>query len=441
MTLDSMIPVLLLITVLAPLCGFAVIALFAIGRERSSEPFIRFVTKASYRISLCGLFALLAALLAQPEHSMTVRLQPWFSFIGSNFELSFLLDPLSVGFLALTLILTNLIGDFSESYIHREPGYERFSLLFLLAAFGMILIVTGDHLGMILIGWEFLGISSALLIAFFSVRAAPVKHGLLVFIVYRIADLGLILSLFYAHSHFGHVSFSHLFQEPIAPSATVTVLGCLLLFSALGKSSLLPFIPWLPRAMEGPTPSSALFYGAFAVHAGPYLLLRCAPIVDASLALSTALVLLGLLSALFSSLLGRIRSDVKTSLAYASMTQIALIYMEIGLHWYWVAAIHTAGHMCLRTYQFLRAPSALHDIHVREKLGIGLAERHSFFDRFLSRSSQSWLYRLAFEEGGVHALYYRYLINPFLNTGRRLAAWERRSEEELEQLFEQERTP
>src|SRR2546425_4003263 len=142
--------------------------------------------------------------------------------------------------------------------------------------------------------------------------------------------------------------------------------GALLLIAASGKSALIPFSGWLQRAMEGPTPSSAVFYGALSVHLGTFLLLRVGPVLKASPLLSAAVVTLGVISAIYGAMVARVQSDVKTALAFASLTQVGIITAEIGLGLRYIALIHIIGHACLRTLQLLRAPALLQDYHLLE---------------------------------------------------------------------------
>ena len=137
------------------------------------------------------------------------------------------------------------------------------------------------------------------------------------------------------------------------------LVGLLLLVAAAGKSALVPFCGWLPRAMEGPTPSSAIFYGALSVHLGAFLLLRVSPILELSLPLSIAVGVLGLTSAIFGALFARVQTDIKSALAFASLTQVGIIVAEIGCGLRYIALIHIIGHACLRTLQLLRAPTLL----------------------------------------------------------------------------------
>ncbi len=154
-------------------------------------------------------------------------------------------------------------------------------------------------------------------------------------------------------------------QASMNPTAAL-VIGLLLLFAAAGKSALIPFSDWLPRAMEGPTPSSAVFYGALSVHLGAYLLLRVSPLLQLSLLLSAAVVVLGISSAVYAAVTARVQTDVKSALAFASLTQVGIITAEIGMGWNYLALVHMIGHAILRTLQLLRAPSLLQDHHTLE---------------------------------------------------------------------------
>src|SRR5207249_5856146 len=145
--------------------------------------------------------------------------------------------------------------------------------------------------------------------------------------------------------------------------SSATLIALLLIVAVAGKSALLPFSSWLPRAMEGPTPSSAVYYGSLSIHAGCFLLLRAAPLLEHAPAARLLAGGLGAATALFAGTTTRVQSDVKSSLAYASLTQVGIIIAEIAVGWYTLAFIHLAGHACFRLLQFLSAPNVLHDLH------------------------------------------------------------------------------
>src|SRR5262249_9605432 len=176
------------------------------------------------------------------------------------------------------------------------------------------------------------------------------------------------------------------------------LVGLLLVVAAAGKSALVPFSGWLPRAMEGPTPSSAVFYGALSVHLGAYLLLRVSPILEASAWLAAAVVALGLATALYAYLAGTVQTDIKSALAFASLVQVGLIVAEIGLGLRYVALVHLLGNACLRTLQFIRAPTLLHDYHLLENaIGEHLPRSREPLGRLAPGRFRTWLYRFALE--------------------------------------------
>jgi len=283
-------------------------------------------------------------------------------------------------------------------------------------------------------GWELVGLSSALLVAFFHERLAPPRNGLRVWVVYRVSDAALLVAAVVMHHLAGSGDFGRMFGVGAWPDdrATVTegqalVVGSLLLVAAAGKSALVPFSGWLPRAMEGPTPTSAVFYGALSVHLGAYLLLRASPLLEASPALATAVVGLGLLTALFAYLSGSVQTDIKSALAFASLVQVGIIVAEIGVGWRYVPLVHLLGHAFLRTMQFIRAPTLLHDYHTLENaVGEHLPRSGGPLGRLLPAGTHLWLYRFCLERGYLDAVLSTCLVGPFVRAFRaceRLERW------------------
>jgi NAD(P)H-quinone oxidoreductase subunit 5 len=179
--------------------------------------------------------------------------------------------------------------------------------------------------------------------------------------------------------------------------------------------------------MEGPTPSSAVFYGSLSVHLGAFLLLRVSPIIELSLWLSAAIVILGLSTALFGTIAGRVQTDIKSALAFASLTQVGIIVAEIGLGLRYLALIHIIGHACLRTLQLLRAPTLLHDYHSLENaIGGHLPRRASVWERLLPENTRAWIYRFALERGYLDAVLTDYVVIPFVRFFRWCDALERK---------------
>ncbi len=220
----------------------------------------------------------LAALSGTPgDAAVVVTFGNWFAVHEYRFPLVLMADRLSLPFLGMTVVLSGLVGEFSATYLHREQGFFRFFLLLHLFAFGSLLAFAAGSFDLLAGGWELVGITSVLLIAFFQQRTAPVENALRVFGVYRACDIGLLLGIFAMHHWAGTASFAD--GMPALTGTQSTMVCLLLLLAAAGKAAQVPFSGWLPRAMEGPTPSSAIFYGAISIHAGAYLLLRVQPLL------------------------------------------------------------------------------------------------------------------------------------------------------------------
>ena len=203
------------------------------------------------------------------------------------------------------------------------------------------------------------------------------------------------------------------------------MISLLLVFAAMGKSAQVPFSNWLPMAMEGPTPSSAIFYGALSIHAGAYVLLRCEPLLEAAPVARLLLVVIGVGTALHAAAVGRVQTDLKSMLAYASMTQAGIIFAEIGLGLRVVALVHIVSHAILRSLQILRSPSALHDRHELEAaLGGHPGGGKSWLRDNLPPAAQAWLYRVSLERGFEEMAVMRLIVGPIWRLLQRIAATE-----------------
>src|SRR6185295_3594444 len=198
---------------------------------------------------------------------------------------------------------SGLIGQFSSTYLHRESGFLRFFLLLHLFAFGSLLAFAAGSFDLLAAGWEMVGITSVLLIAFFQSRTAPVENALRVFAVYRACDIGLLVGVFAMHQWAGTASFDGGF--PMLNGSHALIVCLLVLLAASGKAAQVPFSGWLPRAMEGPTPSSAIFYGAISIHAGAYLLLRVQPMIGQSKLAAALVIAIGVMTAIHGTIVGR----------------------------------------------------------------------------------------------------------------------------------------
>jgi NAD(P)H-quinone oxidoreductase subunit 5 len=349
----------------APTALGADVSLGAWTRERRIQQITAWVFALGV---LCGLAMSAVYLVADREH-FVLDIGPILSLRGYHFDLELELDAVTLPLLVLTFAVSSLVAAYSARYLHRDPGFFRFYLLLVLFALGMELIVASRSLTLLFAGWELVGLTSALLIAFFHERPAPVRHALRAYGIYRTTDLGLLVAVALLEHQERTADFDA-FGGFDARHPTLWLVGALIVFGAMGKGGIFPFTGWLPRAMEGPTPSSAIFYGALSVHASPYLLIRAAPLLLQSSSLRVAVVALGGVTVVHAFFVGRTRPDIKTALGYASVLQVGLIWMETGFGQLELALAHMLLHAVYRTWQLLRSPSELVNRHARpERVG------------------------------------------------------------------------
>lgn len=415
----SLSQVILVAVVFAPGAVFALLSLSWLLGWVPGERGISVITGWTFSGCALGLSGLVWKLVAG-HTAVIVTFGNWFAVQDYRFPMVLMADRLSLPFLAMTVVLAGLIGQFSSTYLHREPGFFRFFVLLHLFAFGSLLAFAAGSFDLLAGGWEIVGITSVLLIGFFQLRPAPVENGLRVFAVYRATDIGLLVGVFAMHHWTGTAMFTS--GIPLLAGKQVLTVCMLLLLAASGKGAQVPFSGWLPRAMEGPTPSSAIFYGAISIHAGGYLLLRIQPMLAQSALASGVVVLVGVITAIQGTIVGRVSADAKTSLAYASLTQVGVMFMEIGMGWTSIAVVHILGHAMVRTMQFLRAPSMLHDDHqMHSAIGREAAPAGGQFEDLLPETVRLWIYRWAFDRGHLDTILDRWLVQPLLDLSRLLA--------------------
>ncbi len=425
-----------LLIVLPGGCCAALGGVWLLGLRMSERPVAR-LTIACYSAVLLIVAALWWQLLSSGKAQLQTVYGNWFQVGHYHFPLALWVDYISLPLLTLSALLTALVAVFSRRYIHREAGYFRFFLLLNLFGSGILLFFAAGSFDLMIGGWEVVGVTSVLLIAFFQHRADPVQSALRVFATYRACDVGLLVGVVLMHIFVGTSEFKEILPNNIQPHTpllgnSATMVAFLLLLAALGKAAQVPFSGWLPRAMEGPTPSSAIFYGALSIHAGAYLLLRAQPIIAASAYVAETIILVGVLTACHGTFVGRTCPDAKNSIAYAAMTQLGLIFVEIGFGWQRLALWHITGHALIRTLQFLRAPSMLHDHHrVHAAAGGQLGATGAHFEALLPQAMQRWLYRLALERGHHDTALDRFAVGPLV----RLAGLLQRLEAKIAALF------
>ncbi len=405
--------------VLAPTIGFVLVSsLVVLGRTRTeaAERTVARTVHAALAVAAASSVATLFVLGARGFRPMQFALGHWFRADAYGFELSFLADIDAAMVSTLVAVLLLATSRFSEDYLHREPGYHRFFLLISAFAAGIQLIVLGGTLELLFAGWEVVGLTSVLLVGFFQERKGPVDAAVRVLVTYRLTDVGLLVAVVLFHLNLHTTSFSDLRDSETlhhASHGTLMLVGSGVLLAAMGKSAQCPFGGWLPRAMEGPTASSAVFYGSLSVHAGVYLLIRLAPLFDASPGLRVVLVLVGATTAFMAATSSQVSADAKTSLAYATVSQVGLMFVEIGLGLERLAIVHLLAHAILRYYQFLRTPSTLQDAMARRS-AIGRTEADEVAAEWEGAGVEirRFLYRLGVERFAVEESLERWIARP-----------------------------
>jgi NADH:ubiquinone oxidoreductase subunit 5 (subunit L)/multisubunit Na+/H+ antiporter MnhA subunit len=342
-----------------------------------------------------------------------------------EFFIDFYFDKITAVFAITGAALTFLIAVFSKTYMHREEGFKRFFNVLLLFWFGYMLIVMGGNLETLFTGWEVIGISSFLLISFYRDRYLPVRNSLKVISLYRLSDISLILAMWMCHHMWqANITFSdfndahELHQQEAHHVGLYWMIAILIVLAAAIKSAQFPFSFWLPRAMEGPTTSSAIFYGSLSVHVGVFLLLRSFPFWENNLSIRILIGTIGVLTALISAVTARTQSTAKGQIAYASSTHIGIIFLEIACGFHWLALFHFAANSFLRAYQLLVSPSLMHYLI------------HNQFFNFIpdpgantkSGKLVNTIYMLSIKEWHLDRIFHLYIWDAFKWIGSRFTA-------------------
>lgn len=366
LTSVSIMRVALVLAALAPLLCAIVIGLLLMGREQwISEARVAGTLKAGLLVSVVASLTATGAyagLFGDPVRG-NIEYGNWLEVGDYAVPVVLIVDQIALAFSLLAASLTALVARFSGTYLHKEAGFARFYVLLGLFAAGAQLVAFAGALDLFFAGWELIGISSALFIGFFHERDEPVRSSVRAFATYRLCDAGLLVAMVTTHELLGSTRFSALNDAGALPVVESAIIAALFLLSAMGKSAQLPFSGWLPRAMEGPTPSSALFYGAVSIHAGLYLMLRVSPVLDVAPVVAALGVVVGVTTALYATAVARTHTDAKGALAHATLAQTGLILAEISLGLTQLALIHLVCHALLRAFQYLRAPNMIHDVH------------------------------------------------------------------------------
>lgn len=294
----------------------------------------------------------------------TVVVGTWLSSGDYQINISFYLDSLALSLLSLISIISFLTIRFSINYMHREASFQRFFMIMLIFTSAMFLIVSAGNMVLTFVGWEMAGVCSFLLIAYNFDRSIPAANSSRIFVTNRIGDAGLIGAIILSFMWIGRIEWEQALSSPVQLSSLQSdlIIGGFLL-AALVKSAQFPFSPWITRALEGPTPSSAIFYGSLMVHSGVYLMLRLQPMLEQNETLSVIIAIFGLLTALYGYLTGLVQSDVKSAFIFSTIAHVGLMFLFIGLGFYTLVAWYLVLHAIWRAYHFLHAPSQMHNVN------------------------------------------------------------------------------
>ncbi|MDP1927188.1 MAG: proton-conducting transporter membrane subunit [Thiobacillus sp.] len=367
-----------LVPLLPLLAALAIVLLHLAGpaRGEAGERLSARLSLAATGVALLTLLGLDIQALANGTPGM-VKLGNWFSSGELAFPLSFLLDGLGLGYGTLVAFIALVTLKFSASYMHREAGFHRFFIGMNLFVGGMLLIVLAGNAALTFVGWEFAGVSSWMLIGYAYDRPTAALNAQRAFLTNRIGDAGFILGLALAFIWLGGFGWDTLAEgASTLPTLYSGLIAIGFVVAALAKSAQIPFSPWIARALEGPTPSSAIFYGAVMVHAGVFLIVRLEPLLIEAPGMMALIALLGAATAFYGWIAGYVQSDVKSGLLFATTTQVGLMFLACGLGWFELAAWHAALHTIWRAWQFLASPSYMHLLSAPTPAAPAWLQRH-----------------------------------------------------------------
>jgi NADH-quinone oxidoreductase subunit L len=279
------------------------------------------------------------------------------------FEVSFYLDRLSAVMILIVTGVGSLIHVYSTGYMKGDPGYARYFSYLNLFLFFMLLLVLGRSLLVLFVGWEGVGLASYLLIGFWFEDPDKARAGKKAFITNRIGDAGFLLGMFVVYSTLGTLEMDRVnaaFMAPVAPAVSASLVGLLLFIGATGKSAQIPLHVWLPDAMAGPTPVSALIHAATMVTAGVYLVARLSGVYLHAPEASEVVAVIGVLTAFFAATIAVVQTDIKKVLAYSTISQLGFMFLALGVGAYGVAVFHLYTHAFFKACLFLGAGSVIH---------------------------------------------------------------------------------
>lgn len=345
---------------LLPLIGFIIIGLFG---KKLSKGLVGIIgsgaVAGAFAIALGVFFELKGG--AQKEY--TVELFNWISAGKLSIPFSFLIDPLSSLFLLIITGIGFLIHVYSVGYMSHDEGFSRFFAYLNLFIFFMLLLVMGSNYLIMFVGWEGVGLCSYLLIGFWFKNTAYNNAAKKAFIMNRVGDLGFLLGIILIFVTFGSIGYNDVFEQAKnmgSGDTTITIIALLLFVGAIGKSAQLPLYTWLPDAMAGPTPVSALIHAATMVTAGIYMIARSNILYTLSPDAMNVVAIIGVCTALFAATIGLAQNDIKKVLAYSTVSQLGYMFLALGVGAYTGAVFHVMTHAFFKALLFLAAGSVIH---------------------------------------------------------------------------------
>jgi len=348
---------------LAPLLGFFINGAF--GRGRFSANFAGVLATSASALSFAaGLYLVLAA-SGSPERTVSLELFPWFQVFDLKIPLRFIVDPVNTILVLLITGVGSLIHLFSIGYMHEDEGVVKYFSYLNLFLFNMLILVTGDSLPLLFVGWEGVGLCSYLLIGFWYQDVEKANAGMKAFVVNRIGDAAFILGMFFLFTQYGTLNLRELNalapKDPLWSWFDPTVLGTLLLFvGATGKSAQIPLYVWLPDAMAGPTPVSALIHAATMVTAGVYMVARLSYLYVATPGVMMIIAVVGGVTAVTAALMGFAQKDIKKVLAYSTVSQLGYMFLACGVGAFAAGMFHLMTHAFFKALMFLGSGSVIH---------------------------------------------------------------------------------
>ena len=349
-----------------PLAGFIINTLF--GRklgEPGSGIVATAMTAASFAVTVGVYFELLSRTAEERHHVLT--LFSWFPVGSLSIDMALLADPLSITMALFITGIGSLIHLYAIGYMHGDPKFPKFFMYLNLFVFSMLMLVLGENLLVTFLGWEGVGACSYFLISFWHTRDSAATAGKKAFVTNRVGDWGMMTAMFLAFSAVGTLSYegiNHAAEGNSLAAVTATGITMMLFVGACGKSAQLPLYLWLPDAMEGPTPVSALIHAATMVTSGVFLLTRLAPVIHAAYPWSSDVIAtVGALTALFAATIAVAQTDIKKVLAYSTVSQLGFMFLAIGSGAYVAAIFHMVTHAFFKALLFLGSGSVIHGMH------------------------------------------------------------------------------